>query len=141
MSQGAIELDIKAIDDKPAVCLPVSDDTGSDPVRIRRVGVSRATGTVSPDVIYWDVDVPASAQPVYLKRGECLFYGETLPGAIVNTSPKPLDVNKFNGITIMPAGDYGPVYSSAFCVLTQADGTIRVAVPTQVQSPCGSLSF
>lgn len=141
MSHGPIRLEIKQVDGKTAACLPMSDDIGSDPVQIRRVGVSRATGKVSPDVIYWDVDVPASAQPVYLKRGECLFYGETLPGAIVNTSPKPLDVNKFYGFTIIPAGDYGPVFGSAFCVLKQADGTIRVAMPTQVQSPCGSLSF
>lgn len=141
MSQGAIDLDIKQVDGKPTICLPISDDTGSDPVQIRRVGVSRATGNVSPAVTYWEVEVPASAPPTYLKRGECLVYGQTVAGAVVQTPPKPLDVNKYYSVSIMPAGNRGPVYSSAFCVLKQADGGIRIAVPGREQNPCGSLGF
>lgn len=141
MSHGPIDLDIKVIDGKPAACLPVSDDTGSDPIQISGIGVSRRTGVVSPSITYWDLDVPTNAQPVYLKRGECLVYGQTVAGAIVHTPPKALDVDKFYSFAIIPARDYGPVYGSVFCVLKQTDGAIRIAVPTQVQSPCGSLGF
>jgi hypothetical protein len=142
MSHGPIRLEIRQIDGKPAACLPMSDDVGSDPIQIRGVGVSRRTGPVSPAVIYWDLDVPANAQPMYLKRGECVVYGQTVAGAIVNTPPKTLDVNKYYGFTIIPAGDdAGPVYSSVFCVLKQADGGIRIAAPAKGQNPCGSLGF
>ncbi|MDS0858398.1 hypothetical protein NUV25_11825 [Burkholderia pseudomultivorans] len=141
-SVGPIHLDIKQIDDKPAACLPAGDDAGPDSIRIRGVGVSRATGTVSPDVIYWDLDVPENAQPVYLKRGECLVYGQTVAGALVHTPAKTLDANKYYGFSIIPAGDdAGPVYSSTFCVLKPAGGRVRIAAPARGQNPCGSLGF
>ncbi|WP_434107970.1 hypothetical protein [Paraburkholderia caffeinilytica] len=138
MSHGPIRLDIKQVDGKPAACLPMSDDLGSDPIQIHGVGVSRATGAVSPDVIYWDMEVPASAQPVYLKRGECLVYGQNVAGAVAYTQPKTLDIDKFYGFSIIPGGDYGPVYSSVFCVLKQADGGVRIIQPTKGQHQCPS---
>lgn len=119
-SHGPIRLDIRQIDGKPAACLPASDDTGSDPIQIRGVDVTRQTGPVSPVVTYWALEVPGSAPPVYLKRGECLVYGQTVAGAVVRAAPRALDINKFYSISIVPGGDYGPVYSSAFCVIRQA---------------------
>jgi hypothetical protein len=141
MSHGPIDLDVKEIDGKPAVCLPASDDTGSDPIRISRVGVSRETGVAAPSVDYWDEVVPASAPAAYLKRGECLIYGQTVPGAIINTRAKPLDANKYYTAAIIPAGESGPVYGAIFCVLRQANGAIRIAVPAKQHNPCGSLGY
>lgn len=141
MSHGPIDLNIRVIDGKPAACLPMSDDMGSDPIRIRIAGVSRTTGPVSTAIDYWDLEVPADTQPVYLKRGECLVYGQTVGGEIVHAPPKVLDVNKLYTFAIIPGGDYGPVYGAMFCVLKQADGTIRIAVPTRAQRPCGSLGY
>ncbi|OXJ26220.1 hypothetical protein CFB82_34105 [Burkholderia sp. HI2714] len=135
-SHGPIRLDIRQIDGKPAACLPASDDTGSDPIQIRGVGVTRQTGPVSPVVTYWALEVPESAPPVYLKRGECLVYGQTVAGAVVRAAPRALDINKFYSISILPGGDYGPVYGSAFCVIRQAGGGVRIATPGQEGNPC-----
>ncbi|WP_241023480.1 hypothetical protein [Paraburkholderia sp. Ac-20340] len=139
MSQGSIDLDIRQVDGKPAFCLPASDDTGSNPIQIRRVGVSRSTGVTTPAVTYWNATLPDSAPPVYLKRGECLVYGQTVSGAIVDTPAKPLNANNYYDVTIMHAGETGAVYSSIFCVLRQADGSIRIAVPGKQHNPCASL--
>lgn len=142
MSHGAIALEIKQVDGKPVACLPMSDDRGSDPVQIRGIGVDRATGIVSPAIMYWDLDIPANAQPVYLKRGECIVYGQAVAGAIVHTQPKTLDVNKFYSFSIIPVGDGGgPVYGAGFCVLKQADGGVRIATRGKVQNPCASLGY
>ncbi len=141
MSQGPIPLDIKQIDGKPAACLPMSDEVGSDPIQVRGVDVDRRTGPVSPVVMYWALEIPASAKPVYLKPGECLVYGQTVAGAIVHVQPKTLDVNKFYSVSIVPGGDYGPVYSSSFCVLKQADGGIHIAVPGAVPDLCTSVGY
>lgn len=122
MSHGPVRLDIRQIDGKPAACLPASDDTGSDPIQIRGVGVTRQTGPVSPVVTYWELEVPERAPPVYLKRGECLVYGQTVAGAVVRAAPRALDINKFYSISILPGGDHGPVYGSVFCVIRQAGG-------------------
>ncbi|WP_254602209.1 hypothetical protein [Burkholderia lata] len=136
MSHGPVRLDIRQIDGKPAACLPESDDTGSDPIQIRGVGVTRQTGPVSPVVTYWELEVPERAPPVYLKRGECLVYGQTVAGAVVRAAPRALDINKFYSISILPVGDYGPVYGSAFCVIRQAGGSVRIATPGQEGNPC-----
>lgn len=142
MSHGAIDLEIKQIDGKPAACLPMSDDRGSDPVQIQGVGVSRRTGLLSPVVMYWDLDIPASAQPVYLKRGECLVDGQTVAGAIVHTQPKTLDLNKIYSFSIIPVGNGGgPVYGAGFCVLKQANGGARIAEQGKDQNPCASIGF
>ncbi|KFX62406.1 hypothetical protein KBK24_0128565 [Burkholderia sp. K24] len=140
-SHGPIPLDIKQIDGKPAACLPMSDEVGSDPIQVRGIDVDRRTGPVSPVVMYWALEIPASAKPVYLKPGECLVYGQTVAGAIVHVQPKTLDVNKFYSVSIVPGGDYGPVYSSSFCVLKQADGRIHIAVPGTVPDPCASVGY
>lgn len=140
-SHGPIRLDVRQIDGKPAACLPASDDVGSEPIQIRGVDVTRRTGPVSPVVMYWALEIPASAPPVYLKRGECLVYGQAVTGAIVRTSPKTLDINKFYSISIVPGGDYGPVYSSAFCVVRQAGGGVRIAMPGQEGNPCASAGY
>lgn len=140
-SHGPIRLDIRQIDGKPAACLPASDDTGSDPIQIRGVDVTRQTGPVSPVVTYWALEVPGSAPPVYLKRGACLVYGQTVAGAVVRAAPRALDINKFYSISIVPGGGYGPVYSSAFCVIRQAGGGVRIATPGQEGSPCASAGY
>jgi hypothetical protein len=136
-----IDLEIKQVDGKPAACMPVNDEQAQDEIQIKMVGVARPTGPASPDITYWRFELPAAAKPVYLKRGECLLYGQSLDGAIVHTQPKALDVNRTYYISIIPGGKYGLAYSAAFCVLKQADGAIRIAVPTQVDSPCGSLGY
>ncbi|WP_321885528.1 hypothetical protein [Paraburkholderia bannensis] len=141
MSHGSIDIDVKQIDDKPAFCLPVSDDNGSDPIQISRVGVSRETGVAQPAVTYWDEFVPVNAQPAYLKRGECLAFGQIVPGAIVDTPATSLDVNKYYSFALIPGGDAEFVYAVAFCVLRQADGKVRIAVPGKQSNPCGSLGY
>ncbi|MFL9993411.1 hypothetical protein PQR34_22465 [Paraburkholderia sediminicola] len=130
-------LDIKQIDGKPAACLPVNDDRARDKIRIRMVGVGRSTGPVSPVITYWGLEVPQDAKPVYMKRGECLVYGQTIEGANVMTKPIALDFNKTYDFAIIPAWDGGgPVYGASFCVLKRADGGVRIAVPEKVQNPC-----
>ncbi|WP_321953810.1 hypothetical protein [Paraburkholderia bannensis] len=141
MSHGPIDIDVKQIDGKPAFCLPVSDENGSDPIQISRVGVSRETGVAKPAVTYWDEFVPVNAQPAYLKRGECLVYGQIVPGAIVDTPATSLDVNKYYSFALIPGGDAEFIYGVAFCVLRQADGKVRVAVPGKQSNPCGSLGY
>lgn len=136
MSHGPIRLDVRQVDGKPAACLPMSDDTGSEPIRISSIGVSRQTGPVSPVVMYWALEIPERAPPVYLQRGECLVYGQAVAGAIVRTPPRTLDLDKFYSISIVPAGNEGPVYGSAFCVIGQAGGGIRIATPGQQGEPC-----
>ncbi|WP_241014688.1 hypothetical protein [Burkholderia sp. Ac-20379] len=130
-----LALEIRQIGGKPAACLPASD-AAADPVRIRYVGVSRSTGPASPSVIYWDVRIPDDAPPVTLRRGECIVYGQTLPGATVRTPPKPLDADRFYGFGIMPAGSYGPTYDGGFCLLTQPGGGVRLATPRKDEDPC-----
>jgi hypothetical protein len=135
-SEAPIDLDVKQIDGKPAACMPVNDERAKDSIQIKMVGVARPTGPASPDITYWWFELPATAKPVYLKRGECLLYGQTIEGAIVHTPPKALDVNRTYYISIIPGGDYGPTYSAAFCVLKQPDGRVDIAVPQNVQNPC-----
>ncbi|CAB3974025.1 MULTISPECIES: hypothetical protein [Burkholderia] len=138
MSHGPIRLDVRQVDGKLAACLPMSDDTGSEPIRISWIGVTRGTGPVSPVVTYWALEIPERAPPVYLKRGECLVYGQAVAGAIVRTPPRTLDIDKFYSISIVPAGNDGPVYGSAFCVIGQAGGGIRIARPGQQGNPCAA---
>lgn len=137
MSEFPIVMDIKQIDGKPAACLPVNDDRGPDMIQIRMVGVGRSTGPVSPVITYWGLEVPADAKPFYLKRGECLAYGQIIEGANVMTPPKPLDFNKSYDFAVIQAGkSAGPAYGAVFCVLKLPDGGVRIAVPQKVQNPC-----
>lgn len=136
-SEAPIDLDIKQVDGKPVACLPTNDDRAQDVIQIRMVGVARPTGPASPDITYWWFELPATAKPVYLKRGECLVYGQTIEGASVMTSPKPLDFDKSYDFAVIPAGrGTGPVYDAVFCVRKQADGGVRIAVPQKVRDPC-----
>lgn len=135
-SELPVVLDIKQVDGKPAACLPVNNDRAGDVIQIRMVGVSRSTGPASPGVIYWWFEMPAGARPVYLKRGECLLYGQTVEGAIVHTPPKALDVNKAYQISIIPGGDTGPVYGAGFCVMRRPDGGVRIFGGTNDQESC-----
>ncbi|WP_382650034.1 hypothetical protein, partial [Streptomyces sp. NPDC057010] len=66
MSHGPVRLVIRQVEGKPAACLPMRDDTGSEPIQIRGVGVTRQTGPVSPVVTYWALEVPERAPLVYL---------------------------------------------------------------------------
>ncbi|VWB07752.1 lipoprotein [Burkholderia lata] len=137
-SEAPIELEIKQIDGNPAACLPLNDERAESVIQIRTVGVARPTGPASPDVTYWWFDVPAEAKPVYLKRGECLVYGQRVNGAIVRTPPKPLDLNRTYYISIIPGGDSGPVYSAAFCTLKRPGGGVNIAVPQNDRNPCAA---
>lgn len=136
MSRGPILLEIKQVEGKPAACLPMNDDQGDQPIQIRMVGVSRPTGPASPDIIYWGLEVPGNAKPVYLKRGECLVYGQSLDGAVVQTQPRTLDVNKTYDFAIIPGGDDGSVYGAGFCVLKQTGGAVRIIQPAKGQDLC-----
>lgn len=138
-SEAPIDLDIKQVDGKLVACLPTNDDRVQDAIQIRMVGVARPTGPASPDITYWWFELPATAKPVYLKRGECLVYGQVVEGAIVHTPPKALDADYTYYISLIPGGRYGPVYSAEFCVIRQADGGTRIEVPTKEKNPCESL--
>lgn len=80
MSRGPVRVDIKRIDGQPAARIPESDDTGNEWVRLHIAGVGRATGPASPAVVYWVITVPDDVPPVYLKRGECVVFGQRSPG-------------------------------------------------------------
>ncbi|MCA8298268.1 hypothetical protein LGN19_31215 [Burkholderia sp. AU30198] len=135
-SQAPVELEIRQIDGNSAACLPVSGERAESVIRIRSVGVARPTGPASPDVTYWWFEMPAGAEPIYLKRGECLVYGQKVKGAIVRTPPKPLDLDRTYYVSIIPGGDAGPVYGAAFCTLRQAGGGVQIAVPQRDRNPC-----
>jgi hypothetical protein len=75
---------------------------------------------------------------VYLKRGECLVYGQPVAGAIVHTPSKTLDVDKTYGFSIIPVEDYGTVYGAGFCVLKQVGGGVRIVQPAKGQDLCPS---
>ncbi|HHX4057686.1 MAG: hypothetical protein ACN6QT_29855 [Burkholderia contaminans] len=137
-SEAPIELEIRQVDGNPAACLPLNDERAESVIQIRSVGVARPTGPASPDVTYWWFDMPAEAKPVYLKRGECIVYGQRVNGAIVRTQPKPLDLNRTYYISIIPGGDSGPVYSAAFCTLKQPGGGVHIAVPKNDRNPCAA---
>lgn len=80
--------------------------------------------------------MPAGAEPVYRRPGECLVYGQTVKGAIVRTPPRPLDLGRPCSVSIIPGGDSGPVYGAAFRALRQAGGGVHIAVPQQGRNPC-----
>lgn len=136
VSEAPVELEIRQVDGNPAACLPIDDKRAGSVIQIRTVGVARPTGPASPDVTYWWFEMPADARPVYLKRGECLVYGQTVQGAIVRTPPKPLDLDRTYYISIIPGGDSGPVYGAAFCTLERPGGDRHVAVPQRGRNPC-----
>ncbi|VWD05227.1 MULTISPECIES: hypothetical protein [Burkholderia] len=137
-SEAPVELEIRQVDGNPAACVPVNDERAEPVIRIGTVGVARPTGPASPDVTYWWVEMPAEATPVYLKRGECLVYGQSVKGAIVRTPPKPLELNRTYYISIIPGGDAGPVYSAAFCTLKRPGGGVHIAVPQNDRNPCAA---
>lgn len=79
MSRGPVPLDVKRIDGKPAACIPTSDE-GQAEMRLGFIGVSRATGPVSPDVIYWQVEVSDNVPPSTLSVATALFMVSRFPG-------------------------------------------------------------
>ncbi len=83
MSQGPIVLQIKDVEGKHAAFLPSADERAKSGVRLCWAGVSRAAGPTSPAVVYWVITVPDDVPPVYLKRGECVVFGQRIPGATV----------------------------------------------------------
>ncbi|VWD11955.1 lipoprotein [Burkholderia lata] len=137
-SEAPVELEIRQVDGNPAACLPMNDERAERVIRIRTVGVARPTGPASPDVTYWWLEMPAEATPVYLKRGECLVYGQGVKGAIVRTPPRPLELNRTYYLSIVPDGGSGPVYGAAFCTLKRPGGEVHVAVPQSGQNPCAA---
>ncbi|AVR26647.1 hypothetical protein [Burkholderia thailandensis] len=137
MSRGALLLDIKEVDGKPAACIPTNDEEFETVVQLDFIGVSRSTGPTTPGINYWEAQVPTHAKPVYLKRGECIVYGQYIEGARVDTPPKPLDVGKTYYFAIIPRGEApGPVYGAGFCVLKRTGGGTQIVQPTKDNDPC-----
>lgn len=138
MSRGSVPLDVKRIDGKPAACIPTSDE-GQAEMRLGFIGVSRATGPVSPDVIYWQVEVSDNVPPVYLKRGDCIVYGQSIPGATVLTPPKRFDVGKWYNFAVMPGGKAeGPIYRGTFCISGKQGDSGRVVLRSENKDACSS---
>ncbi|WP_187328925.1 hypothetical protein [Burkholderia pseudomallei] len=137
MSRGALLLDIKEVDGKPAACIPTNDEEFENVVQIDFIGVSRSTEPTTPGINYWEAQVPTNAKPVYLKRGECIVYGQYIEGARVDMPPKPLDVGKTYYFAIIPRGEApGPVYGAGFCVLKRTGGRAQIVQPTKGNDPC-----
>lgn len=138
MSRGPVPLDVKRIDGKPAACIPTSDE-GQAEMRLGFIGVSRATGPVSPDVIYWQVEVSDNVPPVYLKRGDCIVYGQSIPGATVLTPPKRFDIGKWYNFAVMPGGKAeGPIYRGTFCISGKRGDSGRVVLRSENKDACSS---
>lgn len=53
MSRGALLLDIKEVDGKPAACIPTNDEEFENVVQIDFIGVSRSTEPTTPGINYW----------------------------------------------------------------------------------------
>lgn len=136
MSYGPTALIIKQVGDLPAACLPMKDANGDQPVQIYFVGVSHARGPTESSEIYWAVDMSKAPKPVYLKRGECLVYGENIDGARTDLAPKTLRLNYNYGFAIRPGGKWRSVYGASFCVLKQPNGKLLIVVPTAEHNPC-----
>lgn len=129
MSRGPVRVDIKRIDGQPAARIPESDDTGNEWVRLHIAGVSRATGPASPAVVYWVITVPDDVPPVYLKRGECVVFGQRISGATVETPPKPFDVDKRYNFALVTSSESGTwIYKGNFCVREKLGGGTRAVL-------------
>ncbi|WP_413706327.1 hypothetical protein [Ralstonia sp. Ralssp110] len=135
-SKGSIGLAIKQTGDSPVVCLAAADENGNQPVRIHFVGVSHATGSFGSES-YWQVEVPESSKPLYLKRGECLTYGQAIAGANILTEPKKLQPGVLYGIGLVPYdADAGFVYGANFCLMRQPNGKLKVVDPAIERGVC-----
>jgi hypothetical protein len=135
-SKGSIGLAVKQAGELPVVCLAAADENGNQPVRIHFVGVSHATGSFGSES-YWQVEVPESSQPFYLKRGECLTYGQAIAGANILTESKKLQPGVLYGLGLVP---YEPgadfVYGANFCLIRQPNGKLKVVDPAIEHGVC-----
>ena len=135
-SKGSIGLAVKQAGELPAVCIATADENGNQPVRIRYVGVSHATGSFGSEP-YWNLEVPESAKPFYLKRGECLTYGQTIEGANILTEAKKLQPGVLYGIGVVPYGAGSEfVYGANFCLIRRPNGTLKVVDPAVEHEVC-----
>lgn len=135
-SKGSIGLTVKQTGELPAVCFAAADENGNQPIRIHFVGVSHATWSFGSEP-YWEVEVPESSKPLYLKRGECLTYGEAIAGANILTEPKRLEPGVLYGIGLVPyeaGADF--VYGANFCLIRQHNGKLKVVDPAIEHGVC-----
>lgn len=117
--------------------IPENDDTGNEWVRLHIAGVGRATGPASPAVVYWVITVPDDVPPVYLKRGECVVFGQRISGATVETPPKPFDVDKRYNFALVTSGESGTwIYKGNFCVREKLGGGTRAVLLNEDSDPC-----
>ena len=134
--KGSIGLAVKQAGELPVVCIAAVDENGNQPVRIHFVGVSHATGSVGSES-YWGVEVAESAKPFYLKRGECLTYGQTIAGANIFTEAKKLQPGVLYGIGVVPYGTGSEfVYGANFCLIRRPNGTLKVVDPAIEHGVC-----
>ncbi|AOJ69121.1 MULTISPECIES: hypothetical protein [Burkholderia] len=139
MSKGPIRIALKRINGKPVACIPADDNGGGQSVRLYVAGISRATGPTTPAVIYWGIKASDDEQPVYLKRGECIVYGQTMPGMTLKTPPRSFDVDKWYNFSVITSDEHGTtIYRGGFCVRPTPDGGGRVVLPEEDQDPCPS---
>ena len=135
-SRGSIGLAVKQAGELPAVCIAAADENGNQPIRIHYVGVSHATGSFGSEP-YWNLEVPESAMPFYLKRGECLTYGQAIAGANISTKAKKLQPGVLYGIGVVPYGTGSEfVYGANFCLIRQSNGTLKVVDPAVEHEVC-----
>ena len=134
-SFGPIRLIIKQIDGNPAACLPMEDSEGNQPVQIISMGVWRATGPISAEE-YWGVSIPPTSPPLTLRRGECVIYGQSVDGGIIDTPKKPLIPGVSYAFSLIPGGSgSGPVYGAAFCIKKNGNESI-VVQEGKDENPC-----
>ncbi len=65
MSRGALLLDIKEVDGKPAACIPTNDEEFENVVQIDFIGVSRSTEPTTPGINYWEAQVPMTCPGIF----------------------------------------------------------------------------
>ena len=134
-SRGPIELTVKQIDGNPAACLPMEDSRGSQPVQIISIGVWRATGPTSTET-YWDVTIPATSPPLTLRRGECITYGQSIDGGVIDAPKKPLSPGVSYAFSLIPAGSgSGQVYAASFCIKKSGRKSIVIQERSD-ENPC-----
>lgn len=106
---------IVSIDDVPAICLP--SDAGEFPVY--RVMVSESYVENSS---YWALYLEPNAEPMIMKSGGCIKFGEVLKGYKLegDLTPSKLRSNftySFTMDRVQDAKHYNHFYSAAFCVM------------------------
>jgi hypothetical protein len=133
----AVKLDVRQAGDKPELCFDSDSEYMEDSVKLAEVGVARSTGATTPAVTYWEVEIPQSAPPVYLHRGDCIVYGQAIEGAKVVTPPQPLDAGMAYSFGLSTWGDGdGPLYVGGFCAFRNQGNGLRIVQRQKGQQSC-----